>query len=166
VTVTPDVVRPPAAAANDSLWMAGEVGTNYGGERETDDWVSVTTADVPIATGEFAGHVVCRPRQDLPTADVAVYWQRHREHHPLERYPAQGGELDGPPLHLGKKIPMHGGTEFGLPFALPLPADAAQTSSAVHSSLSCFIGARIFYSGFSRHQIEGVRRPIVVVNAP
>ena len=239
-----------AAAANDSPWMAGEVGTNYGGERDTDDWVSVTTVDVPIATGEFAGatasftvpswapgsspeiarwacrlvverdgrdvdergefrvvigtadvaapeqpierymgdgeteldivipspvclraaiitgHVVCRPRQDLPTADVAVYWQRHREHHPLERYPAQGGALDGPPLHLGKKIPMHGGTEFGLPFALPLPADAAPTASAVHSSLSWFIGARIFYSGFSRHQIERVRRPIVVVNAP
>jgi hypothetical protein len=35
--------------------MAGEVGTNYGGERDTDDWVGVTTADVPIATGEFAG---------------------------------------------------------------------------------------------------------------
>jgi hypothetical protein len=61
---------------------------------------------------------------------------------------------------------MHGGTEFGLPFALPLPADAAPTSSAVHSSLSWFIGARIFYSGFSRHQIERVRRSIVVVNAP
>jgi hypothetical protein len=60
---------------------------------------------------------------------------------------------------------MHGGTEFGLPFALPLPADAAPTATAVHSSLSWFIGARIFYSGFTSHQIERVRRPIVVVNA-
>lgn len=26
----------------------------------------------------ISGHVVCRPRQDLPNADIAVYWQRHR----------------------------------------------------------------------------------------
>jgi len=29
-----------AAAANDTLWMAGEVGTNYGDERDADDWVA------------------------------------------------------------------------------------------------------------------------------
>ena len=239
-----------AAAGNDTLWTAGQVGTNYGGERDTDDWVCVTRVEVPTATSEFTqasasfkvpswapgsspqvarwgcrlvidrggrdvdergefqvvigaddvdaveepmerymgngdteidivipspvwragepitGHLACRPQQDLPTADIAVYWQREREHHPLERYPGQGGSLDGPPLYLGKKIPMHGGTEFGLPFALPLPADAAPTATAVHSSLSWFIGARIFYSGFTSHQIERVRRPIVVVNAP
>ena len=239
-----------AAAANDSLWMVGEVGTNYGGERDTDDWVCVTRVDIPIATGKFAdtsatftipswapasspevarwscrlvverdgrdvdehgefqvvigtgdveaveepmerymgdgatqldivmpspiwragepvtGHLVVRAQQDLPTADIAVYWQRHREHHPIERYPAQSGALDGPPLHLGKKIPMHGGYEFGMPFSLPLPADAAPTATAVHSSLSWFVGARIFYSGFTGHQVERVRRPIVVVNAP
>lgn len=109
---------------------------------------------------------MCRPQQDLPTADTAVYWRRRREHHPLERYPAQGGELDGPPLHLGKKISMQGGGEFGLPFELPLPADAPPTAKAVHSSVSWFVGARVFYSGFSGHQVERVRRPIVVVNAP
>jgi hypothetical protein len=65
----------------------------------------------------------------IGTADVAA------PHQPIEHYMGDGA-LDGPPLHLGKKIPMHGGTEFGLPFALPLPADAAPTSSAVHSSLS------------------------------
>src|SRR6476661_5259820 len=43
------------AAGNDSLWTAGQVGTNYGGERDTDDWVNVTTVDIPIATGEFDG---------------------------------------------------------------------------------------------------------------
>lgn len=74
--------------------------------------------------------------------------------------------MDGPTLELGKKIPMHGGTEFGLPFALPLPADAAPTASAVHSSLSWFVGARVFYSGFTSHQVERVRLPIVVVNPP
>lgn len=111
------------------------------------------------------GHLVVRPQQNLPTADIAVYWQRHREHHPLQRYPAAGGALDGPPLHLGKKVPMAGGSEFGLPFALPLPADAAPTAAAVHSSLSWFVGARIFYSGFTSHQVDRVRRPIIVVNA-
>lgn len=236
---------------NDSLWMTGQVGTDYGGERDTDDWVNVTTVDIPIATGQFdgttaaftvpswapgsspevarwacrlvvergghdidergefrvvigsadadvqvdqsverymgdgatqidiaipspvcragepiAGHLLLRPQQDLPPADVAVYWQRHREHHPLKRYPAQGGALDGPPLHLGEKIPLPGGTEFALPFALSLPADAAPTASAVHSTLSWFIGARVFYAGFTSHQVERVRRPIVVVNAP
>jgi hypothetical protein len=35
----------------------------------------------------------------------------------------------------------------------------------VHSSVSWFIGARIFYSGFTTHQLERVRRPIAVVNA-
>ncbi len=239
-----------AAAANDTLWMAGEVGTNYRGERDTDDWVCVTRVDIPIATGEFAGttstfavpswaagsspevaawscrlvvdrdgrdvdergefqvvigtadveaieepmerymgdgatqldivlpspvwcagapitgHVLVRPQQDLPPGDLAVYWQRHREHHPLERDPAQDGAVDGPPLHLGKKIPMQGGAEFGLPFELPLPADAAPSATAVHSSVSWYVGARIFYSGFSSHQVERVRRPIVVVNAP
>jgi hypothetical protein len=238
-----------AAAGNDSLLMAGQVGTSYGGERDTDDWVCVTRVDIPLAASEFTdtsatftvpswapgsspeiarwacrlvverggrdvderggfqvvigagdvdavegpmerymgdgetqldivmpspvwragepitGHLVARPQINLPNADIAVYWQRHREHHPVERYPAQGGALDGPPLHLGKKIPMHGGTEFGLQFALPLPADAAPTASAVHSSLSWFIGARIFYAGFTGHQVERVRRQIVVVNA-
>ena len=44
-----------AAAANDTLWMAGEVGTNYGGERDTDDWVSVSNVELPIRMDEFTG---------------------------------------------------------------------------------------------------------------
>jgi hypothetical protein len=44
-----------AAGANDSLSMMGEVGTNYGGDRNTDEWVCVTRVDLPIATGEFTG---------------------------------------------------------------------------------------------------------------
>jgi hypothetical protein len=125
----------------------------------------VLSSSICVAGRDITGHLVCRPQQDLPTADIAMYWQREREHHPLQRYPAQGGALDGPPLYLGKKIPMRGGTEFGLPFALPLPADAAPTATSVHSSLSWFVGARIFYSGFTSHQVERVRRPIAVVNA-
>jgi hypothetical protein len=44
-----------AAAANDTVWTAGQVGPSYGGDRDTDDWVSVVVEDVPIATGEFVG---------------------------------------------------------------------------------------------------------------
>ena len=242
-----------AAAGNDTLWTAGQVGTSYGSERDTDDWVCISRVEIPLATDEFSGfsasftlpswspgsspqlarwacrlvverggrdvdvrgtftvvigrddvdpieavpqpvehylggqdsrldivlptavwragepitgHLAVLPQEDLPTADIAVYWQREREHHPLERYPAQGSSLDGPPLHLGKKIPMRGGIEFGLVFALPLPGDAAPTGETVHSSLSWFVGARIFYTGFTSHQFQRSRRPIVVVNAP
>jgi hypothetical protein len=44
-----------AAAVNDNLLTIGEVGTNYGGDRETDDWVSVTRVELPIAIDEFTG---------------------------------------------------------------------------------------------------------------
>jgi hypothetical protein len=44
-----------AAAANDTIWTAGQVGTSYGGDRDTDEWVSVSVEDVPIAVGEFTG---------------------------------------------------------------------------------------------------------------
>ena len=48
-----------AAAGNDTIWTAGQVGTNYGGDRGTDDWVSVSAEEVPIvmdgSTGEFTG---------------------------------------------------------------------------------------------------------------
>jgi hypothetical protein len=36
----------------------------------------------------------------------------------------------------------------------------------VHSSLSWFVAARMMYAGFNAHQMERVRRPITVVNAP
>src|SRR5204862_271730 len=43
------------AAGNDTIWTADQVGTSYGGDRDTDDWVSVIVEDIPIATGEFTG---------------------------------------------------------------------------------------------------------------
>lgn len=239
-----------AAAGNDSILTAGQVGTNYGGERDTDDWVCVTRVDLPVAASEFtaasatfkvpswapgsspqiarwsarlrierggrdvddrgdftvvigaadveaeeepmeriwgsgdteidivlgspvyragetiSGQIVLRPKIDLPNGDVAVYWQRQRESHPLVRHPAEGGALDGRIMQLDKKIPLTAGTQLTLPFALPIPEDAAPTASAVHSSLSWFVAARMFYAGFTGHQIERVRRPITVVNAP
>ncbi|BDX30553.1 hypothetical protein TUM20985_11000 [Mycobacterium antarcticum] len=238
------------AAGNDSVLTTGQVGTNYGGERDTDDWVCVTRVDLPVATSEFVGatatfkvpswapgsspqiarwsarlrierggrdvdergdftvvigtgdvdavveplerffgsgeteidivldapvyragdiingQIVLNPTQDLPTGDLAVYWQRQRESHPLTRTPAEDDALDGRILQLDKKIALRAGVPVTLPFALPLPEDAAPTASAVHSSLSWFVAARLMYAGFNAHQIERVRRPITVVNAP
>ena len=39
---------------NDAWWMMGEVGTDAGSEKDTEDWVGVTKVDLPIATGEFS----------------------------------------------------------------------------------------------------------------
>jgi hypothetical protein len=44
-----------AAAVNDSWVMMGEVGTNAGSERDTDEWVGVTKVELPLASGEFTG---------------------------------------------------------------------------------------------------------------
>jgi hypothetical protein len=133
------------------------------GETEID---IVLDSPVYRAGDTIEGHLVLRPQMDLPNGDVAVYWQRQRESHPLVRYPAQGGPVDGRITPLAKKIPLRAGVPVTLPFALPLPADAAPTASAVHSSLSWYVAARMLYAGFNAHQIERVRRPITVVNAP
>ena len=44
-----------ATAANDSWFMMGEVGTDAGSEKGTEDWVGVTKVDLPVANGEFTG---------------------------------------------------------------------------------------------------------------
>ncbi len=44
-----------AVEMNDMWWMMGEVGTDAGSEKDTEDWVGVTKVDLPIATGEFTG---------------------------------------------------------------------------------------------------------------
>jgi hypothetical protein len=44
-----------AAKASETMWVTGDVGTNAGGDRDTDEWVCVTKVDLPIATGEFDG---------------------------------------------------------------------------------------------------------------
>lgn len=239
-----------AAAGNDSIWTADQVGTSYGGDRDTEEWVSVTSEDVPIATGEFtgttstfripswapasspaiarwecrltidrggrdvdtrgeftvaigtadvdpyveplevvsgaaemtvdialsgpvyragetiAGRVTLVPTIDLPTGDLAVSWQRERDSHPLTRNPSPGQQLDGRIVQLGKKIPLQAGIPVVFDFEIPLPADAPPTAAAVHSSINWFVQARLMYSGFNGHQLERVRRPILVVNAP
>jgi hypothetical protein len=44
-----------AATASETMWVTGDVGTNYGGDRDTDEWVCVTRDELPIAAGEFTG---------------------------------------------------------------------------------------------------------------
>ncbi|TPG35788.1 hypothetical protein [Mycolicibacterium hodleri] len=239
-----------AAAGNDTIWTADQVGTNYGGDRDTDDWVSVIAEELPIATGEFTGatsnfripswapasspsiarwecrltvdrsgrdvdtrgeftvaigtadvesyteplerisgaaetviditlskpvwragetitgRVTLNPTMDLPDGDLAVSWQRDRESHPLTRAPGPGGQLDGRIVTLGKRIPLPANVPVVCEFEIPLPEDAPPTAAAVHSSINWFVQARMMYAGFNGHQLERVRRPIVVVNAP
>jgi len=238
-----------AAQANDDVWLLGEVGTNYGGDRDTEEWVSVTAADLPIATGELGsgsydfrvpswappsseeiarwscrltvdrdgrdvdargdftvvvrtedayagdepmerydgagetvidialpspvyaagqlvrGQVTLTPTADLPDGELRVSWQRHRESHPLSRNPCATGPIDGPAVKLGKGIPLRAGSPIVVPFEVTLPEDAAPTAAAVHSSMSWFIRAELFYAGFTGHMAERVRKPIVVVNS-
>lgn len=44
-----------AAQMNDMWWMMGEVGTDAGSEKGTEDWVGVTKVELPVAGGEFSG---------------------------------------------------------------------------------------------------------------
>jgi hypothetical protein len=44
-----------AAQMNDMWWMMGEVGTDAGSEKGTEDWVGVTKVELPVAGGEFNG---------------------------------------------------------------------------------------------------------------
>ena len=44
-----------ATEALDSWWMLGEVGTDAGSERDTEDWVGVTKVNLPVSNGEFVG---------------------------------------------------------------------------------------------------------------
>ena len=114
----------------------------------------------------ITGHVVLRPQQDLPTAEVAVYWAASTRSSSVAALPCRRRDTRRPRVFLGKKIPLQAGAEFGLPFAVPLPADAAAVR---HGSALVAVMVRRrthLYSGFTSHQVERVRRPIVVVNAP
>jgi hypothetical protein len=44
-----------ATAVSDSWIMMGEVGTDAGSEKDTEDWVGVTQVELPVAGGEFGG---------------------------------------------------------------------------------------------------------------
>jgi hypothetical protein len=49
--------RADAAATemNDSWFMMGEVGTDAGSEKDTEDWVGVTKVELPVSSGQFTG---------------------------------------------------------------------------------------------------------------
>ena len=111
------------------------------------------------------GQLVLRPTLDVPLGDVAVYWQRERESHPLVG-DAVDELLDGPIIVLGKDIALRSDAPVMLPFTLALPDDAAPTAAAVHSSMSWYVVARVVYAGADGDLVERVRRPITVVNAP
>jgi hypothetical protein len=44
-----------ASAANDSWLMMGEVGTDAGSEKDTEDWVGVKKVELPVSAGQFSG---------------------------------------------------------------------------------------------------------------
>lgn len=237
-----------AASTTEALSLMGEVGTNYGGNRETSDWVTVTANEVPSTDGRFEsavtefrlpswapgsskelvrwscrlvierngrdvteradfalvvgpgdtafedspieritgdaslidialdepvqragglvrGRVMITPGIAVPTGDIAVYLQRVRTSHPLERIPAPDIEYDGPRVQLEKKADLQAHRTIALPFEIAVPADAAPTASAVHSSLDWYVGTRILYAGFSGPMPERLRRKVVVVNS-
>ncbi|MGW4248187.1 hypothetical protein [Nocardia sp. NPDC004722] len=236
-----------AGAVSDTLSLMGEVGTNYGGERNTSDWVSALSVPIAVPDGLFravdqeirvpswspasssalarwechahltrarrnrearcafqvvvgkadqpapppavermlgdaseieiavdsaivrAGEAVTGlltviPTADRPDADIAVYLERKRLSHPLARNPGGGESQTAPIVKLGMRVPMPARTAVRIPFEVPVPADAAPSAAAVHSSLEWSLIARIYYKGFSTMP-ERVRRRLVVVNA-
>ena len=42
-----------ATATTDAMWLTQDVGTTYGTDRNTKDWVSVATVELPSATSEL-----------------------------------------------------------------------------------------------------------------
>ena len=44
-----------ATAATDAMWLTEDVGTTYGTERDTKDWVCVLSTELPLSAGEFSG---------------------------------------------------------------------------------------------------------------
>jgi hypothetical protein len=133
------------------------------------DGLADTLVDIALPWAVFGagdtirGHIRLTPSQDLPDGDLAMCWQRERHSRPPNGAPSATGLLNGPIIKLGNRIPLRSGAPVAVPFELPLPADAAPTASAVHSSLRYFLAARLRYAG-SRAP-ERVRCPIVVVNA-
>ena len=82
------------------------------------------------------------------------------------RTPALGEEFNGDVVRLDKRIALRSGQPVVLPFSIPVPADAAPSAAGVHSSVTWFLAARMFYAGFNSHMTERVRLPIVMINAP
>lgn len=127
--------------------------------------IDITLATPVIVAGDvIRGHLTLTPTTDLPDGDLAVCWQQHRESHPLQRTPAAGGVTDGPIITVDKRIRLRAGEVIELPFEVPLPADAPPTATAVNSSMTWYLQARMRYAGSDNQLPEHVVKPIFVIN--
>jgi hypothetical protein len=134
------------------------------GNAETGIDIKLATP-VVVAGDVIRGQLIITPTRDLPDGDLAVCWQRHRESHPLQRPPAPGGAIDGPIIEMDKRLRLRAGDVIELPFEIPLPAAAPPTATAVNSSMTWYLQARMLYAGLDSHLAERVVKPIFVVNS-
>ncbi|WIM88623.1 hypothetical protein PT015_03775 [Candidatus Mycobacterium wuenschmannii] len=237
-----------ATEATGAMWLTQDVGTTYGTDRNTKEWIGVFVAELPTPTSEFTegsatfripswappsssriagwscrlvvqrrgidveesaeftvvtdvgdapadlggieqvtgsaasrldielprlvfragetidGAVVVTPSRDLAAGDVRVKWQWQRDSHPRTRTPGFDEVANGRTVQLDKHVTLREGAPVRLPFQIALPLDAAPSASAVNSSMHWFVGATMFYAGFSSPGHESVRLPIAVVN--
>jgi hypothetical protein len=65
-----------ATAATNAMWLTDDVGTTYGTDRNTKDWVSVDTVELPTATSVFTdGSVTLRiPSWAPPSSSQIANW--------------------------------------------------------------------------------------------
>jgi hypothetical protein len=125
--------------------------------------IVVVTERPWVRAGEpLRGSVTLTPKGEVPEADLAVFLQRARASHPLERTPGNGSTLDGSRVQLDKHLALEPGVPTTVPFEIDVPTDADPTSEAVHSSLTWFVQARVLYKGFNSHVPERVRREFVI----
>lgn len=148
----------------DNLQVTDEPQQRIGGGGETD--IDIVLPSLVFRAGEtISGSITLTPKADMSDGELGIYWGRKRISHPLVGTPAiAGGTKSGPTIKLGKGIALRNGAPVSVPFAVPLPDDAAPTGEAVHSSLGWFLEATLNYSKWTQG-IEQVRRKIVVVNA-
>ncbi|HEY6649915.1 MAG TPA: hypothetical protein VI217_22745 [Mycobacterium sp.] len=148
----------------DNLQVTDEPQQRTAGDGETD--IDIVLPSLVFRAGEtISGSITLTPKADMSDGELGIYWGRKRISHPLVRTPAiAGGTKSGPTIKLGKGIALRNGAPVSVPFAVPLPDDAAPTGEAVHSSLGWFLEATLNYSKWTQG-IEQVRRKIVVVNA-
>jgi hypothetical protein len=165
-----------AVEMNDAWWLLGQVGTDAGSEKDTEDWVGVTKVDLPNATGNL--HVFDEPQRRVggdgeTELEIILPSLVFRARQPITGAIVLTPQKDMSDAELGvywgfgmlshplEKTPAAAG---GTSRALPLPTDVPPTGSAVHSTLIWFVEASMLYAKWT-HGIEKVRRQIVVVNA-
>ena len=65
-----------ATAATDAMWLTEDVGTTYGTDRNTKEWIGILTAELPTPTSEFMeGSVTFRiPSWAPPSSSQIAGW--------------------------------------------------------------------------------------------